>query len=301
MLNILSLSFQVADVPCKLIAVNPHNEYSIGAPRHLQHSHSALEMHCIWSGNMTMDCIGESIHLTGGHMLILPQGMYHYVRNTSPDADRMDILLEVGGERNSREAQTQNFFKSLHLRHPLLLHADAHPELFALLEKIRRITLEYKDDFLQRERLKMQCVELVLLLGIAAESCAAEPEQKVCDYPDMRKNHYVIDDFFNHNYHGSSGMEVLAKRLSMSVRQTGRELQRTYGKGFREKMNECRLAVAVDLLQNTAKSISEISEILGYGDPANFSSFVKRQTGKAPSQIRKSKNIHSSAPTSEQI
>ena len=82
-------------------------------------------------------------------------------------------------------------------------------------------------------------------------------------------------------------MEVLAKELNMSVRQTGRILQQTYGKGFREKMNECRLAVAVDLLKNTSKSIAQISEILGYSDPANFSSFVKRQTGISPAQIRK--------------
>lgn len=289
MLNILSLAFQVADVACKLVAVNPRNERSIGAPGHLQHSHSALEIHCVWSGKVTVDCIGESFNLTEGHMLILPPGMYHYVRSASPDTDRMDILLEVGGEQNSHEAQAKQFLKSLYLRRPLLLHSDAQPELFALLERIRRITLEYRDDFVQRERLKTRCVELVLLLGIAAENCAAGPEEKTYERLDTSNDRYLIDDFFNHNYHGSCGMEALAKRMNMSVRQAGRELQRIYGKSFREKMNECRLAVAVDLLRNTTRSMAEISEILGYGDPANFSSFVKRQTGQSPSQIRKSK------------
>ena len=289
MLNILSLAFQVADVACKLVAVNPRNERSPGVSGHLQHSHSALEIHCIWSGEVTIDCIGESIPLAGGHVLILPPGMYHYVRSVSPDADRMDIQLEVGNAQSSQETQARQFLNSLRFSHPLLLHSDTKPELFALLERIRLIALEYGDDFVQRERLKTQCVELVLLLGIAARNCTAESQQKTYAHPDTGEDRYVIDHFFNHNYHRSSGMETLAKRMNMSIRQTGRELQRIYGKSFREKMNECRLAVAVDLLQNTTRSMAEISQILGYADPANLSSFVKRQTGRSPSQIRKQK------------
>ena len=50
---------------------------------------------------------------------------------------------------------------------------------------------------------------------------------------------------------------------------------------------ETRIQIAVDLLRNTDMSINKISEILGYSCSANFSAFIKRNTGKTPTQIRK--------------
>ena len=142
---------------------------------------------------------------------------------------------------------------------------------------------------MQREHLKAICIELVLQIGIAAKELT-DSEHVMSEGADTVKDSYIMDEFFNNNYHGTSDMNVLAKQLNMSVRQVGRKLQQTYGKSYREKMNECRLAVAIDLLSNTSKSFSEISEILGYDNPANFSNFVKRQTGRTPSQIRTSKS-----------
>lgn len=287
MLHVLSLAFQIADVPCKLVTVNPDNEAGTEISGHLQHSHSGFEIHCVREGSLTVDCIEESFQLSTGQMLILPPGTYHYVRSVSPRTDRMDILMEVGSGEESRQMQAKQFLRVLFRRRPILLEADAQPELFALLGKIRDITMGYQAGFAERERLKAMGMELVILLGSAVKNCSEDSSQTTYKAVDMRTDRYIMDHFFNHNYQGNSDMEVLAKKLNMSVRQTGRVLQQTYGKGFREKMNECRLAVAVDLLRNTDKSMAEISELLGYSDPANFSSFVKRQTGKSPAQIRK--------------
>lgn len=281
MLQVLSLDFQVADVPCRLVTVNPNNESGPEKTGHLQHSHSGFEIHWVRSGTLSVDCIGERIQLSAGQILILPPDSYHYVRSVSAQAQRMDMLLEIG-----REAQKEAFLRSLFRRQPMLPEQSALPDL---LEKIRQITLDYKGDFLQKEWLKTLCAQLVLEMGAAAQTCPQESAREAYEGTDLRGDRYIMDHFFNHNYGGSSDMQALAKKLNMSVRQTGRILQQTYGKGFREKMNECRLAVAVDLLKNTAKPMAEISEILGYSDPANFSSFVKRQTGKSPARIRKEK------------
>lgn len=282
MLHVLSLDFQVADVPCRLVTVNPDNEGGREETGHLQHSHSGFELHCVRAGSLSVDCIGARFQLSAGQMLILPPGSYHYVRSVSERVQRMDMLLEIG-----RQAQKEEFLQSLFHSQPMLLDRDTQPELFDLLGKIQQITMDYQGDFLRREWLKTLCAQLVLGMGAAAKSCASEPVMESYEGADLRGDRYIMDHFFNHNYQGSSDMQALAKKLNMSVRQTGRILQQTYGKGFREKMNECRLAVAVDLLRNTDKPMAEISEILGYSDPANFSSFVKNQTGKSPARIRK--------------
>jgi AraC-like DNA-binding protein len=46
----------------------------------------------------------------------------------------------------------------------------------------------------------------------------------------------------------------------------------------------------MDMLSNTTMPIYRIGEILGYSNTSNFSIFVKRHTGKTPSQIRKGSN-----------
>ena len=207
----------------------------------------------------------------------------------SPDAYRTDLLIEIGSYTNSNDAQAKHFLKSLVLSKPLLSRLGEQPKLFATLDRICSVTSEYTEDFAQREMLKALCVEFVLLLGIAATT-KAEPAQAPYESEETAKDRYIMDEFFNHNYHGNRDMEALARQMNISVRQLGRELQRAYGKSFREKMNECRLAVAVDLLQNTTKSMAEIAEILGYSNPVNFSSFVKQQTGRSPSQIRKARS-----------
>lgn len=291
MLQVLSLEFKVADVPCKLVTINPCNQSKPEIRMHFQHSHSGCEIHYVSSGALSVDCIGTSYKLSEGQMLILPPGVYHYVRELSDNIERMDMLIEINRSHRSTDPQADSFLQGLFRVLPILLsEEDPHRELFELLRKIQRTAMNVQQStFLQREWLKAMCQELVLLMGTVAQAHHDHASSHVLDGADPNTDRYIMDQFFNHNYQGNSDMAMLAKELNMSVRQTGRVLQKTYGKGFREKMNECRLAVALDLIRNTTKSMAEISDILGYGGPTNFSSFVKQQTGKTPAQLRKEK------------
>ena len=49
-----------------------------------------------------------------------------------------------------------------------------------------------------------------------------------------------------------------------------------------------RSSAASDVYKRqTEKSVAEISEMVGYSSPANFSTFIKNVTGKTPSAIRR--------------
>ena len=221
-------------------------------------------------------------------MLIIPPGVYHYIRGISQDIRHMSLLLEIGQGQRSKDPQLDRFLQGLLRKQPIPLWEDAQGEIVRVLKQLRHVAVSMEENTaVQQEWLKAMCLELVLLMGTVAKEIRSEETSSAPDDTDLNIDRYIMDQFFNHNYHGNSSMEMLAKELNMSLRQTGRILQKTYGKSFREKMNECRLAVAMDLLKNTAKSMTEISELLGYGEPANFSSFIKRQTGKTPAQIRK--------------
>ena len=65
-------------------------------------------------------------------------------------------------------------------------------------------------------------------------------------------------------------------------------------KGFKDLFNttifafvqEQRIARATHLLRQTSHSISEISDMVGFSNPSNFTNSYKSMTGLLPSQIR---------------
>jgi AraC-like DNA-binding protein len=80
-------------------------------------------------------------------------------------------------------------------------------------------------------------------------------------------------------------IDQAAKRLSMSTRTLRRRLG-AEGCSFRELLDEVRLQMAHEYLAETALPLSEISGLLGYTEPGNFSHAFKRWTGVSPRTYR---------------
>jgi AraC-like DNA-binding protein len=58
------------------------------------------------------------------------------------------------------------------------------------------------------------------------------------------------------------------------------------GTSFRALREEVRHRVAVELLSTTELTVAQVSERLGYSDPASFSRAFRRWTGRAPGSVR---------------
>lgn len=98
---------------------------------------------------------------------------------------------------------------------------------------------------------------------------------------------YAIDIFINTNYNRKRTRDELARQINVSPRHLDRILHERYGMSFRERLNMIRLTTATELLTASEKSIAEISELFGYDSVSHFCTFIKRETGKTPTQIRK--------------
>ena len=96
----------------------------------------------------------------------------------------------------------------------------------------------------------------------------------------------VIEDAFFYRYKGLT-LQELAGLLNLSIRQTQRLLQHSFGKTFSQKLTEARVAAAAQLLINTDLSITRISEKAGFSSIEHFSATFHRSTGIAPREYRK--------------
>ncbi|MCG8535582.1 MAG: AraC family transcriptional regulator [Pseudomonadales bacterium] len=85
---------------------------------------------------------------------------------------------------------------------------------------------------------------------------------------------------------GYPTMTQLADGLSMSTRTLRRKLS-SEGCSYQELLEQARHRDALVLLKNPTFTIQEISQKLGYSDPANFARRFRQWTGLTPSAFRK--------------
>jgi len=117
-----------------------------------------------------------------------------------------------------------------------------------------------------------------------------------------RANDKVIDEYLAHLDGVSIGVRTKAKitellpsglvtedriasLLNLSVRSMQRKLKEE-GASFKELLNQTRQELAEQYIENSRMSINEITYMLGFSDPANFSRAFKRWHGVSPSQYR---------------
>ena len=80
-------------------------------------------------------------------------------------------------------------------------------------------------------------------------------------------------------------IEMVSERLDMSARTLRRRLAEEKT-SFQQILDEVRFGLATEYLVETRLPLQEISILLGYSDPGNFTHSFKRWSGKAPSGFR---------------
>ncbi|MDX1803961.1 MAG: AraC family transcriptional regulator [Alcanivorax sp.] len=83
-----------------------------------------------------------------------------------------------------------------------------------------------------------------------------------------------------------AAMDAMASELGITGRTLRRRLQ-AEGTGYRELLDEVRLLLAEQWLQDGLLNQEEISERLGYSEVSNFIHAFKRWTGQTPARYRR--------------
>jgi AraC-like DNA-binding protein len=92
---------------------------------------------------------------------------------------------------------------------------------------------------------------------------------------------------------GRASQSTIARTLHMSLRSLQRKLH-AEGTSYKELLDETRRELASQYMAQSHLSINEITYLLGFSEPSNFSRAFRRWTGQSPSAFRASrKNPHS--------
>ena len=84
---------------------------------------------------------------------------------------------------------------------------------------------------------------------------------------------------------GHTSQESIAKALHLSSRSLQRKLKEE-GTTYKQLLEDTRRELAAQYVKESELSVGEITFLLGFSEPANFSRAFKRWTGVSPSAYR---------------
>jgi len=93
-------------------------------------------------------------------------------------------------------------------------------------------------------------------------------------------------DFIDANFKRHHPIAEIATYAGISQTRLKAAFKEIFGKGLYEYLHEGAMLKARSLLENTNKTIKEISHIIGYKHPNNFCAAFKKRFGKAPRKWR---------------
>ena len=82
-------------------------------------------------------------------------------------------------------------------------------------------------------------------------------------------------------------MEALAAELGLSYSRFRTLFRKHTGRSPRQYQLDIRMNRAMELLKESQRTVTEISEILGFSAVYYFSRLFKQRVGKTPGQFRK--------------
>ena len=101
-----------------------------------------------------------------------------------------------------------------------------------------------------------------------------------------------ILDFTFQNYAKQISIDAVADVANMTSQAFCRYFKKHTRKSYINFLNEVRVNAAKQLLNDSSKSVAEISVEVGFNNLSNFNRFFKKVTATTPSKYRKQIEIH---------
>lgn len=95
----------------------------------------------------------------------------------------------------------------------------------------------------------------------------------------------AVDDYVLCHYRNAS-LAHISRQLGLTPEHVSRVYYQQTGTHFSDRLKEVRMGEAARLLLNTRYRVGEISEIVGYANPKNFTRCFQRHFGTSPREYR---------------
>lgn len=257
-----------------------------------EHNHDYIEMNYVYSGTIYQKINGEEMKFETGDLIILDTQVKHSIKNPGND----DILLAF---RFSKEYFTSNFFKDFntdnHLSDFLL------KSLFESQKYNRYLHFHIKDEFELTCIIKLLVIEFIEnssknqtiynhYINILFEKILIHYEKTISsnttiEHDKQTKLYFDIMNYLEDNYKTATVKEM-STFFNYSPNYLSSLIKLTSDQTFYDLLFKIRLKKALILLENTALSISDICDEIGFSNQNTFYSLFRNEFNTTPKKYR---------------
>ncbi len=250
------------------------------------HDHSCYEIQYTVCGNGKFFLEKAEYSLSAGDLLLIRPGEWHYQTTENMSDEIVQFRLRFSLKPPSDHASSKikkNYADICELLQKIRVIHDPNLSLKKTFQDIATEIEKRRDGYLYY--LQALCnilfIEVLRLseLYIAEIFPAAEP--KYSGYWRDR-----VEVFLRLRYMENIKLQDLAESIQLSTRQASRLIMREFGVNYITKLNEIRLNQARFLLENSDKSIHQISTECGFQNYTYFATCFKRATNMTPLEFR---------------
>ena len=239
------------------------------------HLHYHLEVVYLYEGDcgVSLDSTEHSIP-SDSVFLTFPNQTHSYIPNEKTGHLLMIVNPDIIPEFSS-------LFECKIPESPILRNVSSYPALEALLQQIIEECNRNKDKFTTPKLRGLLCAML------------AELFRHMTLVDRMHGNSQALNTvitFCSRNFHRELSLDILSEELHMSKYYISHLFSSGFHMKFNDYINSLRVSAACRYLCNTDKSMTEISEIVGFGTPRTFNRAFLKQFGKSPSEYRAQNN-----------
>lgn len=277
----LKLTFSIGDTFFDVLSLS-HEKIIKPYPRHA-HSKNSYELHFVPEGKGTLVINETKYDINPGTLFMTgPEIPHEQVSCREDPMTEYAIYLQTAKDFSSDQI-LNTFLKCS------FWFGKARPSLYTQMEELFKELQQRQPGY----DLMIKSILQQIILNIARHYLGAKgyaPQNKLSLQQNLinEKAYLIIEEAFLYDYKTIT-LEKLANRVSLSLRQTERLLQKHYNQSFIQKRTEARMSAASQLLTETDLNILAISEDLGYASPEHFTNAFKKYYGMSPTTFRKNK------------
>ena len=255
----------------------------------VMHDHSFLELSYIFRGTVEHNLDGQISNLYVGDYLIVDYGSRHsYKAKCAEGFANIDLiflpelLVPVLKGTKSLRALLEHYL--LHFNPQALVQNPARMVFHDSTGRIRELLRLMETELAERqagytEVLRCHLIEILILTHRQLDDAQAAA---MGDDISAFLAAYVAE-----HYMEPLTLCDLAARLNYSLPYVSKKFKDDMGISFVHYLQNYRIMQGCRLLSGTRKSLSEITELVGYRDVKFFSALVKRTTGLSPADFRR--------------
>lgn len=249
------------------------------------HSHEAVEIMYVISGDCKVELETEMITIKKGHFIIIDACIRHRLL---VDAGKSCRMLNVEFTLESKQGvfpsikelslENEDLHALLQNKQPFLVLKDMEGFYYTL----KSVVIELSEKKNDNSSIIIQTLVSHLLLMIAR--LAAESRNRTPLPTDI----YIkkVINYIHHNYDCDLNVTELASITYLHPSYLHRIFKEGMGCTIMEYITNIRMEKAKMLLSKTEIPISEISDYIGINSRQYFSYLFKKTTGKAPKNYR---------------